>query len=340
MEHVEILKAKLGFDGPAEGLLTHAIPLVTHALADFGHDVLDTTSPSGRRVSLELDEYRVSLVHKRQLNHGWTSQQTRGDTLEIRLTPLFPLHNDRELSETLLACVLHHTITQLPVQSVLWLDWPNLLTRAQFLSVFQTVDIEEFAPPQQTHATLSTIFDTPPAEPTPSPAQDMLTTAEVLLDSELLPDTAVLSPDEAAMARAQLRRDLAHDGDDVELRPAPASNRHSAAFAPIEQTAQDLSVHCEQMLNAAEIDDDSAGAPVRWTSRALEKAPQHVANLSLTAVIATVSAPAALIAGTVNFVRGGDLKFSLQLLLLLTVALYLDSAGIVRAALELIPFTP
>ncbi|WP_282094904.1 hypothetical protein [Epibacterium ulvae] len=299
MEQSATLKAKLGFEGEVLGLLDAAAPLIVDTLEVYGHDILSSENPTGHTLVLDTDEYCLELRRRRKLTHGWRSPHTLGDTLELRLTPLYPMYNDQELSETLLACLLHALAVTLPIRSVHWLDWPTELTADQFLSVFETPFAKQDI-----------------IKPTPVSVSN---TAGRLFHR----DTPLYRATTFGKSSAK-----------------PAPTQRAPRFAPIDQTAEQLALQCDLRLKSAAMDQAQSVGSGSWKQYVLDKLPQHVATFALTAIMATVSAPAAILAGAVNLIRGSDLRFSLQLLVLLTLALYLDSAGMVRAALSLLPALP
>nr|WP_175582228.1 hypothetical protein [Phaeobacter sp. HF9A] len=138
--------------------------------------------------------------------------------------------------------------------------------------------------------------------------------------SAFVPDGAQVS-DQGPLCDIQIPVEI-DDATPVARSPGPHS------FAPVEQTAETLSRECDRM-----IDDRATPLP----AMAATAGPSLIRNglaWGLTAVLAVLAFPFGLAAAVVNLVRGGDMRFSLQMAAVLALLMVLQSSGLGNAAIQ------
>ncbi|MBT8155394.1 hypothetical protein KMP13_16265 [Epibacterium ulvae] len=324
----DVYKGKLGFSGQFADALSRATPIIIDTFEDHGHDVHTFVSRSAAAVSMDLDQFEVEVRHRPRMKRGWKAPQCDGDMLELRLAPLFPEVCDRELTEMLLAALLHNLVVELEAESVKWLDAPFLLTCNQFLSAFETIDPSDFDTPDDARvpealpgvftlpepdsddfaywdggaSAATTVLDRPKADPTTAPE----TTAVVTYDRTLVEATT----------------------------PQPTRPRGRSVFEPVDVAVREIEHQCDEILMASHNDNgDTAGV----THTPLSSDTEHRRGLfSVGNILTLAKQPVAKALHAFKCLRKSELRYSLQILALTAVALYLHSAGMVRAAINLL----
>lgn len=309
MEKHEVYKGKLGFEGSAKDALSHAASVVIETFEEHGHEVFSFGARSTGGVSLDLDHFSIEVRLRPQMKRGWKAPQSQGDTLEVRITALYPEVFDRHLCEMLLAAVLHNLVTDLGAVSIQWLQSPHVLTREQFLSVFEPLEFGA--------------FDTAPEAEVPA-LPIAMARSETSQEDVDLPEVEILHAEEVELP--QTMRAAAHDR--LVGRSAGTRPRGRDVFAPVDATIEMLEHHCDEILMADHTDTGRNAA--RWSP-----AEQKETNPSK-GVAALTSLPRSFAAGAMRFFRANDLRYGLHVLMLMATVLYLDSASMVRAAISLL----
>lgn len=316
MDKENFFKGKLGFGGAFSDALSRATPIVIDTFEDHGHDVHAFAARNSASIRMELDQFTVELRHRPQMKRGWKAPQWAGDTLELRLTPLFPEFCDQEITEMLLAAVLFNLANDLNPISIKWLNTPVLLSRDEFLSAFEPVDLNnlESAPDAQVPEALVPAFEMPLAE-----ADDFAYwhggTSVALLEPAVQRDPMPLD-----------RFLVAADSANAQISQTDTRPRGRSVFDPVDITARALDHHIDEILA-----DDVEPGLVPDAVASLQHPPQTKPG-----VLKRIARPFVKAAETVHLLRTTELRYSFQILLLTALVLYLDSAGMVRAAINLL----
>lgn len=322
MERNNAFKGKLGFDGQFTDALSRATPIIIDTFEDHGHDVHTFVSRSASAVSMDLDQFAVELRYRPRMRRGWKAPQCSGDMLELRLEPLYPEVCDTELSEMLLAALLHNLVVELDVTSVKWLEAPALLTRNQFLSAFETIDFDAFDTSEDARV------------PQPAPGSYVFSYANdddfSLWDSEetvtVLDQPTTRSADRLSPAITAHDRAFVNSTSHRRVgRP-----RGRSVFAPVDVTVRALETHCDEILMASYIDLDETA----MSARASVTDSAYAQPSSAKSWWSLASRPFLKALDALNYVRKSELRYSVQILVLTAVALYLHSAGMVQAAIN------
>lgn len=324
MKQNDVFKGKLGLRGTLSDALSRATPIIIDTLEDHGHEVHTFASRSTSAVHMQLDQYSVELRHRPQMKRGWKAPQCDGDMLELRLFPSFPSVCDQELTEMLLAALLYNLVVDIDVVSVKWLDAPVLLTRNQFLSAFEPLDVAAFDVDQ----------DALVPEPLLPPETHADPETDAIIFWEDLATTAVLErPSSLRPARLQSSAPTSQHSSDAKASSSFKTRpRGRSVFAPVDVTARALEHHCDEILMANHVDLD----PIHDTRRATASHAYARPTRALSRMLAFCAAQFRKAAQGWNVLRTRELRYSFQILLLTAVALYLDSAGMVRAAISLL----
>ncbi|OIQ26160.1 MAG: hypothetical protein BM562_16590 [Alphaproteobacteria bacterium MedPE-SWcel] len=325
-------RGKLGFAERIETTLGTASTVVVNTLQDCGHEVDQFQARRAHRISLECDQYTVEICHRRS---PAPMRQRDGEAcrsyLELTLSPRFPDHTDEELSEMLMARALHDLLAELEATTVEWLDTGVVLDRAAFLAVFASEGAQyaqDIQTPIET-ATATPIGSAPQQElaeevvldfaASEQQAHDTTHKAQPVLVGEILdPDvTSRSAPGQAAEAETPPRR---------------------SRFASVEETFGGLTMECDRIIERRDTSKDGGFtsacrkltglfSPQEWT-------PNKASAWVMTAILAILALPLGVTAAAVNLVRGGDIRFSVQMMLVLAFVMFLQTSGLVHAALR------
>ncbi len=304
----ELYKGKLGFEGAAKDALAFAASAVIKTFEEHGHEVFSFGARCSAGFALDLDHFSVEIRLRPQMKRGWKVQQLQGDTLDVRITSLYPDVFDHHLCEMLLAAVLRDLVIDLEAISVQWLDTPHILTRDQFLSVFDPLDVDAFE--TSSEAEVPQIYVEIPFIETEEDAD--------------LPALEILHAEEVEQPNPMPTRPVAHDdtfqSNDI-LRP-----RGRDVFAPVDATIEMLEHHCDEILMADQVVDVEIKS--EWSFAEKTSLKQRANTWA--------SVPLKAATGAMRFLRTNDLRYGAHLLLMMATVLYLDSAGMVRAAIALL----
>ncbi len=328
MKQSDVYKGKLGFSGQFADVLSRATPIIIDTFEDHGHDVHTFVSRSASAVSMDLDQFEVEVRHRPRMKRGWKAPQCEGDMLELRLVPLFAEVCDQELTEMLLAALLHNLVVELDAESVKWLDAPFLLPREQFLSAFETVDTRDFDTPVEARV--------PEAHPgvftLPEPDTDDFAYWE---DSETSTATALLERPRTGATAPLASPVVAYDRALVDnAAPQKRRPRGRSVFEPVEVAVREIEHHCDEILMASYVEDDDMC--VSTQAPHIQSQSSRLALFSPANIVNIVKQPVAKLVHVFNCMRNSELRYSLQILALTAAALYLHSAGMVRAAINLL----
>ena len=302
-------RGKLGFAERDDAALSKASVLVVQTLEESGHEVDRFHAKRAHRVNLDCDHYIVSLRHRRS---PAPMRQSDGapcrSHLDITFTPRFPEQTDQELTEMLLARSMQALLTELNATTVEWLETGVMLDRAAFLSAFGSSYAEG-----------------------PSSARDT-----VAQDIQVPVDAAV--PEQAELAATIKAFDsyaARSGGAQVEtIARVPAK---TPRFASVEDTFGTLTTECDRVIErrAGKTPSEILSA-YRKVTGVVSLGGCNAGTMSawvLTAIMATMSLPLGITAAAVNLARGGDMRFSVQMLGVLALLMFLQSSGLVYAAL-------
>ncbi|TNJ40889.1 hypothetical protein [Phaeobacter sp. B1627] len=298
-------RGKLGFADRSETTLSTASTIVVNTLQEYGHEVDQFQARRAHRISLDCDQYTVGICHRRSPT---PMRQLDGEacrsSLAVTLTPRYPDHTDEELSEMLMARVLYDLLGELDATTVEWLDTGVVLDRAAFLAVFAAEGV-------QVAQDIQTPIDTATAKP-------IGRTPPLLVGEILDPDTTARpAPRSAAKSRQASRR---------------------SRFASVEETFGGLTLECDRIIERRDTSRDSGFtqacrkltdfvSPQAWT-------PNKASAWVMTAILAILALPLGITAAAVNLVRGGDIRFSVQMMLVLAFIMFLQSSGLGHAGLR------
>ncbi|MFS4580091.1 hypothetical protein [Phaeobacter sp. C3_T13_0] len=276
MTQVDQYKGKLGFEARHPDALSSGSAAVVSTLEEYGHCVRRFQSRSSNLVHLDCDHYRIDLRYRRHPIKPTEATTADADateaplrsSLSVTLVPNYPDHCDVELSELLLAVILHRLVEDLEVATVDWMHVPFTLTRAAFLGAFEeagnpvaeATEIAETAEQEtEVEAMLNIGFDMADLEADPFQQIDSQTESviEPRAEGQAQPAPPRYAPIDAALDTPPTRvPDTPKDpvqslvGD---ARPThPARMRGKACFEPVDVTAEQLSEHCTAMLQPSE----------------------------------------------------------------------------------------
>jgi len=333
-------RSKLGFAERDETALSTASTLVVQTLEEYGHEVDQFHAKRAHRVSLECDHFIVDLRHRRS---PAPMRQTDGapcrSQLDLIITPRFPERTDAELVEMLLARMLENLLGELDATTVEWLDTAIVLDRAAFLSAFAP---EQPSPDQTSGQTTG--------QTSGQTAQELLTQdiQMPINEQEATPVTAARNPLSCAHpvlafdSYAARHADPLPDSDSLGGIAPDASDRPRTAgrsrFAPVEETFGTLTMQCDRIIErrdrAGQGDFAAACRKVTGVFASRGSSVNTASAWVLTAILAILALPLGITAAAVNLVRGGDMRFSVQMLALMALLMFLQSSGLVHAALH------
>lgn len=327
---------KLGLESRDNATLGAAVSVIVDLLDDFGHPAETMEARAENTARLLCDSYHVTLrlrrVPLRRTSRLASHIMQPTALLDLSLTPVFPDHCDREISELLLAEMLRRLIENLEATSVEWQDAPVVLSCEEFLSAFTS-------------------------SPAPRPAS-------TVAPSSVVPAIAPLE--------AQAAAPEGHETPTPRTQKTPQRKaqrpRGRACFAPIDQAAPALDAHCDRVFRAAGINRGdyslhlaaqrnraqkrSRDAVLAANFRAqgedqtqpslrnrLKTAPSTLLNNSRILAVADGCANRLqpLKRATLRFGDIRRMQFVGHLLLVSALLLFLDSAGTVQAARPLLP---
>lgn len=327
---------KLGLESRDNATLGAAVSVIVDLLDDFGHPAETMEARAENTARLLCDSYHVTLrlrrVPLRRTSRLASHIMQPTALLDLSLTPVFPDHCDREISELLLAEMLRRLIENLEATSVEWQDAPVVLSCEEFLSAFTS-------------------------SPAPCPASTVAPSADFPAITTLEAQAAALEGHETPTPRRQKT-----------LQRKAQRPRGRACFAPIDQAAPALDAHCDRVFRAAGINRGdyslhlaaqrnraqkrSRDAVLAANFRAqgedqtqpslrnrLKTAPSTLLNGSRILAVADGCANRLqpLKRATLRFGDIRRMQFVGHLLLVSALLLFLDSAGTVQAARPLLP---
>ncbi|KUP91754.1 hypothetical protein TRIHO_34160 [Tritonibacter horizontis] len=312
-------RGRLGFATRDETALATASTSVVGTLEDYGHEVDQFQARRAHRILLECDHYMIELRHRRSPS---PMRQLNGTAcrseLDVIFKPRFPEKTDEELTELLLARVLHRLLTQLDATTVEWLDTAVVLDRAAFLAVFAP-EADDIA------ADIQIPVDRDGARPVgrrdPRRARPVLA-----FDSY------------AARMEIPLLQGEILDGDDAPHQRAEQNRAPVSPFAPVEETLGAITIECDRIIERRKTATPGQFSGAYQKMSGLIARPNWTANVvsawALTAILAIFALPLGVTAAAVNLVRGGDIRFSVQMMGVLTLLMFLQSSELVHAALR------
>ncbi|MDF9302530.1 hypothetical protein P5P81_08365 [Tritonibacter mobilis] len=315
-------RGKLGFGERDEAALSKASVLVVQTLEEFGHEVDQFHTKRAHRIRLECDHYIVDIRHRRSPH---PMRQSDGNPcrshLDLILTPRFPDHVDAELTEMILARTLQSLLAELDATTVEWLETGIMLDRDAFLAAFapETQSEEQTAPLDGVD--LACDIQLPIDDQSATPIGDARPAA-----------TPVMAPVMAFDSYAARNADAEQDA-----REAPQCPKGAARFAPVDETFGSLSLACDRVIERRAPAQKDLSATYKKVSGALSLencTPNKASAWVLTAIMALFSLPLGITAAAVNFIRGGDMRFSVQMMALLAVLVFLESTVLLNAAVN------
>ncbi|CUH81535.1 hypothetical protein TRM7557_03473 [Tritonibacter multivorans] len=307
------ISVKLGFCDRATNTLSVASAIVMRTLEEYGHDVDQFHARTGHRVELDCDSFRLDLRHRRSPT---PLRQADGEAcksqLEILVNPHFPDHLDEEITELLLAMMLHNLICEMETATtVAWIDNAAEIDCAMFMSAFEAPGV---AASDETNAPLLEDNTTPIA------AYDAFVdtvAAEGREIEELVLDMAPVATDRVQQPKKRAR------------------------FAPVDATFNDLAAHCEKLASTLTPPEAQIGEPTQGTSLRASffganrgNRLDQVATWATTLVVGLVSVPLALTTVAITLLRSRDLRYGAQMLVVLSLVALIQGTGIVQAALQ------
>ena len=311
------ISVKLGFCDRPANTLSHASTIVMRTLEEYGHDVDQFHARTGHRVELDCDSFRLDLRHRRSPT---PLRQSDGEAcksqLEILVTPHFPDHHDEEITELLLAMMLHNLICEMETATtVAWVDNAAEMDCATFMSAFEA-----------------------PGTAAADTAADMAAdTAADAAESDAPCQEEVASPLAAFDAFVDTVEADEHKLDELVLDMAPVAQtpparaKKRARFAPVDATFNDLAAHCEQLASTLTPPEVTATAATDATAR---NRLDQTATWATTLLVGLVSVPLALTTVVITLLRSRDLRYGAQMLVVLSLVALIQGTGIVQAALQ------
>lgn len=321
------MSVKLGYCDRDSDTLSQSSAIVMRTLEEYGHDVDKFIARSGHRIDLVCDHYRIDIRHRRSPT---PLRQPDGtpcrSQVEIMITALYPLHTDQEITELLLAMMLHNLICDMDKATMVeWVDGSPEMPCSTFMSAFHQQPEPDNTPQHQRERTTPSHRATSVVEPrkVPVAAHDAFVSGksgEAAHVEELVLAMEPVASDADGTAQAPKARDR---------------------FAPVDATFNELAEHCETLANSllpkgaqpAVAQTEGQPAPV---AAAKEKGISWstLATWVATFFVGLVSIPLALTTVTVNLIRRRDLRYGVQMLAVLALVMLVQTAGLVQAALQ------
>lgn len=314
---------KLGFAERSESAVAAASSIVIRTLEDFGHDV-DKMQPQGpRRITLECDQFRMDLRHRRSPAplRQYDGQACRSQ-LELHFSPTFPDHCDQEIIELLLAMLLRNLAYDMEdAVTVSWLGETTPISCEDFLSAFEEEPTED-GPMDEVAEDLAA-YD--------ARIEDESVAADLDHEIDAL-ERALISA--ASEVSANKPAKLAPVEKTPAGRPtaAKAAQKTRARFAPVEATFGELSRHCDELVRSIEHDPSETESETKGISRSADL--RTLGSFITTLLVALVSVPLAITVVAVNIIRTRDMRFGLQMSLVVALVLLLQTGSLVQAALQ------
>ena len=307
------ISVKLGFCDRPANTLSHASTIVMRTLEEYGHDVDQFHARTGHRVELDCDSFRLDLRHRRSPT---PLRQADGEAcksqLEILVTPHFPDHHDEEITELLLAMMLHNLICEMETATtVAWVGNAAEMDCATFMSAFE-------AP------------GTAAADMSADKAADTAETDALCVEENTSPLTAFDAFVDTVEADQHKVDELVLDMAPVTASP-PARTKKRARFAPVDATFNDLAAHCEQLASTLTPPEATVTAATDVTVR---NRLDQAATWATTLLVGLVSVPLALTTVVITLLRSRDLRYGAQMLVVLSLVALIQGTGIVQAALQ------
>ncbi|WHQ81218.1 hypothetical protein [Tritonibacter mobilis] len=303
-------RGKLGFGERDETALSKASVLVVQTLEEFGHEVEQFHTKRAHRVRLECDHYIVDIRHRRSPH---PMRQSDGapcrSHLDLIFTPRFPEHVDAELTEMILARAMQALLADLEATTVEWLDTGVMLEREAFLSAFA-----------------------------PDPVAEMDIACDIQLPVDDQSATPVGEVQYIAQPVAAFDNYSARDTSEDVVQTPETCPRGAARFAPVDETFGSLTLACDRVIERrAPAKQSDLSAACRKVSGVLSFKncnPNTASAWVLTAIMAIFSLPIGITAAAVNLIRGGDMRFSVQMMAVLAALMFLESSVLLNAAVN------
>ena len=299
------ISGKLGFAERDETVLARASTLVIQCLEEAGHEVDRFHAQFAHKVALDSDAYAISLRYRRSPR---PLRQPNGSPcrvqLEVVLRPRFPDQTDVELGEMLLARILRDVLIGTEACAVEWRATGVSLDRISFLSVF--------AEPTSVTSDTAEQSTCRPHLAAPVLAFDLFAARSSLpvLEGEILDP---LAPPQG---------------------PSRKTDQRAERFAPVEDTFGILDLECDRIIERRSKGRQAEFLRAcRKMTRALSPRESRMA-WALTAAMALFALPLGITAAAVHLMRGADVRFSLQMLLVAVLLLVMQLGELVNAALH------
>lgn len=306
--------AKLGFDGRSPAAVSRASSIVIRTLEEYGHEVEKMQTQGLRRLSLDCDQFRVDLRHRRSPSPlRQYDGQACPSQLELHFTPFFPDHNDGEITELLIAMLLRNLAMEMEdAVTVSWIGESKPISAEDFLSAF----IDHPADLIHEAATVDDgliHFDTLEEKV----AEDLETTAELLEKDFETIEVATLYESDRPVEASHVT--------------PPTRPKGRARFAPVESTFAELSRHCDELVQSIASDTQTERRSDRIMGAREEG---QLAKFAMTLFLAFISVPLAITVVAVNIVRTRNMRFGLQMSLVVALVLLMQTGSLVQAALQ------
>ena len=167
----------LVFYGYPEDPLDQFSRIVSSTLTDYGHPVERQSMQRGDSAQILTSQYqlRLDLDDLGHEDKGLdTSYEEQAQRLTVKITPVAPGHEDRDITELMLVVVLYRMVDAFDVDQIEWLDPETVLPVEAFLGAFASVSPrrvrgrqevldhrgQRFAPVSETEAGLIQHYDT------------------------------------------------------------------------------------------------------------------------------------------------------------------------------------
>lgn len=337
MAQVEQFKGKLGFEHRSEEKMTLALSELVDTLEDFGHPPLQIHARESHRITLDSDQYKVTLRLRRiPLRLGVRTPKgvpVPAAYIEVALVPVFADACDREISEILLAMILKRMTEALDPLVIFWQDTSKALTAREFLGAFAQNEQPEPEPIHDSPAiTLAPVVQGDACAAAPA-ATALLQKATADQVPEIapaaehppvlaLPD-AGLKPISGKMAAATARLRMA---DQARAEAEAERARGQALFGSVEETSPLLEQHCEEIEQQLSPKLKNRFRRVRKTQSSYQA---MFGNSRLDWILAV---PRTLISAPGHLLRSADLVLSVRAVITAMVVLFLHGSGMVQAA--------
>ena len=133
----------LVFYGYPENPLDQFSRIVSSTLEDYGHPVEHHSVREGLSGHVLTSQYRVELSLETPdhpgLDQGDLAYEDQSQRLVVTFNPVSPGHEDRDITELMLAVLLYRMADTFDVDQIEWLDSDMVLTVEDFLSAFSRV---------------------------------------------------------------------------------------------------------------------------------------------------------------------------------------------------------